>query len=73
MEAVQIKDFVASHGLKYPLILGRRGIGESLELLMEAKDIQGCNKDHSEFLDTLKTRAAGKGIALSVTDGGPPV
>lgn len=73
METVQIKDFVNSQELKYPLILGRRGVGESLELLMEAKDIQGCNKDHGEFLATLKTRAAEKGIPLSITDDGPPV
>jgi hypothetical protein len=72
-EAVQIKDFVTLHGLKYPLILGRRGVGERLELLIEAKDIQGCNKDHGEFLVTLKARAAGKGIPLGITDNGPTV
>ena len=65
-EVEQIKDFVALQKLRYPLILGRSDESGSLELLMEAKDVQGCNKDHGEFLDELAVKAAEKGIPLEI-------
>jgi len=62
----EIKDFVTLQKLRYPLILGRSDESGSLELLMEAKDVQGCNKDHGEFLVELAAKAAEKGIPLEI-------
>lgn len=54
-------------------MLGKNsGEGAGLEVLMEAKDLQGCDKSHDEFLASLSKNAAAKGVAIEIAPPAVP-
>ncbi|MCJ1310475.1 hypothetical protein MMC25_004139 [Agyrium rufum] len=60
----EVKNYVKTNNLRYPLVLGRAD-GQELQQLMSGEDLIGCPKDHKKFLELLRERTAEKNIPLS--------
>lgn len=60
---MQLRDFVKTNELRYPLVLAQKA-GGPLQLLLTAQDLAGVSKDHLAFLSLLNTKAQENGIPL---------
>ncbi|MCJ1478767.1 hypothetical protein MMC13_007451 [Lambiella insularis] len=60
----ELRDFVSTNSLTYPMILGRQPPGP-LQFLLGSEDLARVSKDHGAFLSLLFERAKDKSIALS--------
>ena len=61
---VQLRDFVKTNELRYPVVLGRRA-GGPLQLLLTAQDLAVVSKDQSAFLTLLSKKADESGLPLN--------
>ncbi|KAJ9659417.1 hypothetical protein H2198_003146 [Neophaeococcomyces mojaviensis] len=59
----ELRDFVKTKELSYPLVLGQKADGP-LQLLLTAQDLAGVSKDHSAFLSLLNAKAKENGVPL---------
>ena len=58
----QLRDYIKTHGLSTPVILGRSN--GPLRALLLSDELEKLKKDHEGFLSMLFARAGEKGIAL---------
>ena len=61
---VQLRDFVKTKELKYPVVLGQRA-GGPLQLLLTARDLAVVSKDHSAFVKLLNEKAEENDLPLN--------
>ena len=63
---VQILDFVAAKGARYPCVLGQESAQGELKLVMDAEALKETSKDHERFLARLARDAKEAGLGLQV-------
>jgi hypothetical protein len=60
---IQLRDFVKTNELRYPVVLGQ-GAGGPLQLLLTAQDLAVVSKDHSAFVKLLNEKAEENDLPL---------
>lgn len=60
---IQLRAFVKTKELRYPLVLGQNAGGQ-LQLLLTAQDLAEVSKDQSAFLKVLHQKAEENGLPL---------
>jgi hypothetical protein len=63
----QLREFVSSQSLKYPLVVGQDLKGGPLKVLIDAPGLQPVSHDHAAFLSLLDKRAAEEAIPIHVS------
>ncbi|KEF51539.1 uncharacterized protein A1O9_12456 [Exophiala aquamarina CBS 119918] len=62
----ELRDFVSSNRLRYPLVVGQAPNGSALKVLIDSESLPSVSADHSAFLSLLKKEAADKDVPISI-------